>query len=74
MEKTCKRCQVIKPLGDFYVYNKRNSYQNNCKICDSLIKYKKIACICGKLYTYTHKKRHLQSNYHLKKSIVKNNM
>lgn len=67
MEKTCVFCRTTKPIDDFYKFYRYNKIdrQNKCKSCQSLINYRKINCICGKDYTYSHRKRHLKSNYHI---------
>lgn len=67
--KICSRCKIRKPIDEFYIMRRygRIDHQCKCKNCQSIIKYTKSICECGKQYTYTHKQRHLRSSYHNKR-------
>lgn len=72
MEKVCGHCKNLKPLSDYYTFFRKKTNKTEChsicKTCQSIIKYTKIDCICGKKYTFTHKNRHMKSNYHIKRT------
>lgn len=61
-EKLCSLCKLLKSVEEFYVH--RNHIFKRCKECESIIKYTKYNCECGRQYTYTHRLRHTRSKFH----------
>lgn len=49
MQNKYTRCDIEKPINEFYKYNLDGYYFNSCKICDNKIFYKrkmqKIKCV-----------------------------
>ena len=71
--KSFCRCKVEKPLNGFYTQFRKGKteYHTICKSCQSIIKNTKYDCECGEQYSFTHKKRHLNSKYHTKRIGIK---
>lgn len=58
----CPICLEIKTKNDFYNY--KNKYEQTCKQCKKAINCEQLLCECGRYYTRTHYKRHVQTQLH----------
>ncbi len=68
--KQCSKCKIVKSITEFHK-NKcfLDGLNNQCKPCrKSNPNYiKEIPCECGKIILNSYLKKHLQTNYHIKR-------